>query len=83
MATAAKAARELHFAAIEAAIPRATAEVKSRMSDFAWATVHGFITLVLESQIGESESSRALKARSLATLGAMAETVVRAGGAPA
>ena len=52
------------------------------MSDFAWATVHGFITLVLDSQIGEGESSRSLKARSLATLSAMAETVVRTGGAP-
>ena len=50
------------------------------MSDFAWATVHGFITLVLDGQIGESESSRALKARSLATLAAMVETVVRTGG---
>ena len=50
------------------------------MADFAWATVHGFITLVLEGQIGEGESPRALKARGLATLAAMAETVVRAGG---
>jgi AcrR family transcriptional regulator len=82
LAAAAKAARELHFAAIETAIPKATAEVKVRMSDFAWATVHGFITLVLESQIGERESSRALKARSLAILAAMAETVARAGGMP-
>ena len=79
---AARAARELHFAAIEAAIPKASAEVKTRMSDFAWATVHGFITLVLDSQVGEGESSRALKARSLAILSAMAETVVRTGGAP-
>jgi len=80
LAAAAKAAREMHFAAIEAAIPQASAEVKVRMSDFAWATVHGFITLVLEGQIGESESSRALKARSMATLAAMVETVVRTGG---
>jgi hypothetical protein len=50
------------------------------MSDFAWATIHGFINLVLEGQIGESESSRALKARSMATLAAMVETVVRTGG---
>ncbi len=77
---AAKASRELHFAAVEAAIPNAPAEVKVRMSDFAWATFHGFIILVLEGQIGEGESSRALKARSLATLAAMAETVVRTGG---
>jgi hypothetical protein len=50
------------------------------MADFAWATVHGFITLVLEGQVGEGESPRALKTRSLATLAAMAETVVRVGG---
>jgi AcrR family transcriptional regulator len=80
LTAAAKAAREMHFAAIEAAIPHASTEVKVRMSDFAWATFHGFITLVLEGQIGENESSRALKARSLATLAAMVETVVRTGG---
>ncbi len=80
LVAAAKAARELHFAAIEAAIPKAPPEVKVRMSDFAWASVHGFITLVLEGQIGEHDSSRALKGRSLAILAAMAETVVRTGG---
>jgi AcrR family transcriptional regulator len=82
LAAAAKAAREMHFSAIEAAIPQAPGEVKMRMSDFAWATFHGFITLVLEGQVGERDSSRALKARSLAILAAMAETVVRTGGAP-
>lgn len=80
LAAAAKQARALHFAAIEAAIPRAPREVKVRMSDFALATVHGFITLLLERQIGESESARALKARGLAILADMAETVMRAGG---
>src|SRR4029079_15013026 len=80
LAAASRAAREMHFAAIEAAITQAPADVKARMSDFAWAAVHGFITLVLEGQIGEKESSRALKARSLATLAAMVETVVRTGG---
>jgi AcrR family transcriptional regulator len=79
---ASKVVREAHFAAIAAAIPNASAEVKVRMSDFAWATVHGFIGLVLESQIGGTDSSRALKARGMAILGAMAETVVRGGGAP-
>ena len=54
------------IAAVDAAIPDASAEVKMRMSDFAWATVHGFISLVLESQIGDAESARALKARGLA-----------------
>ena len=39
LAAASKAAREMHFAAIEAAIPQASAEVKVRMSDFAWATI--------------------------------------------
>jgi AcrR family transcriptional regulator len=80
---ASKVVREAHFATIAAAIPDASAEVKTRMSDFAWATVHGFIGLVLESQIGGAESARALKARGLAILSAMAETVMRAGGAPA
>jgi AcrR family transcriptional regulator len=83
LAAAAKAAREMHFAAIEAALPQATREVKIRMSDFAWATVHGFITLLLERQIGEGDSSRALKARGVAILADMAETVLRAGGVPA
>jgi AcrR family transcriptional regulator len=80
---ASKVVREAHFTAIAAAIPDASAEMKIRMSDFAWATVHGFIGLVLESQIGGTESARALKARGLAILSAMAETVMRAGGAPA
>jgi hypothetical protein len=44
--------------------------------------VHGFITLLLERQIGEGESSRVLKARSMAMLADMAETVMRAGGVP-
>lgn len=79
---ASKVVREAHFAAVAAAIPNASAEVKIRMSDFAWATQHGFIGLVLESQIGGTDSSRALKARGMAILGAMAETVVRDGGAP-
>ena len=36
----------------------------------------------LEGQLGEKDSSRALKARGLATLSAMVEAVVRAGGEP-
>jgi AcrR family transcriptional regulator len=80
LADAAKQAYHVHLAAVEAVIPKATPEVRKRLADFAWATVHGFITLVLEGQIGEGESPRALKARSLATLAAMAETVVRVGG---
>jgi hypothetical protein len=67
---------------VEAVIPQASGEVKERMVDFAWASVHGFITLVLEGQLGEKDSPRALKARGLATLSAMVEAVVRAGGAP-
>ena len=78
---AAKVVREAHFAAISAAIPNAPAETRIRMSDFAWATVHGFIGLVLESQIGSAETARALKTRSVAILTAMAETVTRTGGA--
>jgi hypothetical protein len=80
LAAAAKQAYHLHLAAVDEVIPKAPAEMRKRMADFAWATVHGFITLVLEGQIGEGESPRALKARSLATLAAMAETVVRVGG---
>jgi AcrR family transcriptional regulator len=80
LAEAAKAAYHLHVAAVDAVIPKASAETKERMVDFAWASVHGFITLVLEGQIGENESSRALKSRGLAALAAMVETVVRTGG---
>ncbi len=80
LAAAAKSSYHLHLAAVEAVIPKAPAEVRKRMADFTGSTVHGFITLVLEGQIGEDDSSRALKARGLATLAAMAETVVRAGG---
>ena len=80
LAASAKTAYHLHVAAVDAVIPKAPAEVKERMVDFAWASVHGFITLVLEGQIGENDGSRALKARGLAALAAMVETVVRTGG---
>lgn len=82
LAEAARAARAMHFAAIEAALPLAPRETKVRMSDFAWATVHGFISLLLERQIGEGESAKALRARGVAMLADMAETVMRAGGVP-
>jgi AcrR family transcriptional regulator len=82
LAAAARSARELHFAAIQAAVPHAPREIQIRTSDFAWATVHGFITLLLERQIGEGESSHTLQARGLAILADMAETVMRAGGVP-
>src|SRR5882672_2648587 len=68
------------YMAVEAANPQASGDVKERMVDFAWAAVHGFITLVLEGQLGERDSPRALKARGLAALSAMVEAVVRAGG---
>lgn len=80
LAAAADKVRALHAAAIEAVIPHASGEIKQRMADFAGASVHGFISLLLEGQIGGRDSSRALKARGLALLSAMAETVVRAGG---
>jgi AcrR family transcriptional regulator len=80
LAAAAKSASNLHRQAVEAVIPQASGEVKERMVDFAWAAVHGFITLVLEGQLGEKDSSRALKTRGLAALSAMVEAVVRAGG---
>ena len=76
--------RRLQAAAVDAALQSADAqvsgEVRQRMTDFAWATMHGFITLVLEGEIGGRDSSRGLKARGLAALAAMAETVVRSGG---
>jgi len=82
LAEAARAARAMHFAAVEAALPLAPRETKVRMSDFAWATVHGFISLLLERQIGEGENAKALRARGVAILADMAETVMRAGGVP-
>ena len=80
LVAAAEAVRDLHAAAVEAAIPHASGEIKQRMTDFAGASVHGFISLLLDGQIGGKDSSRALKARGLSLLSAMAETVVRVGG---
>ena len=80
LTAAAASVRQLQVAAVEAVIPHASGEVKQRMADFAGASVHGFISLLLDSQIGGKDSSRALKARGLSLLSAMAETVVRAGG---
>ncbi|HTR88314.1 MAG TPA: TetR/AcrR family transcriptional regulator [Reyranella sp.] len=68
--------------AVAAVIPHAKPDVKARMTDFAWATVHGFIVLMLEGRIGAGESSRGLKTRSLALLAAMVETILREGGVP-
>ncbi|WP_421998814.1 TetR/AcrR family transcriptional regulator [Reyranella sp.] len=79
LAEASRSAYHLQREAVEAVIPQASGEVKERMVDFAWASVHGFITLVLEGQLGEKDSSRALKARGLAVLSALVETVVLAG----
>ena len=56
LAAAAKSAYHLHREAVEAVIPQASGDVKERMVDFAWAAVHGFITLVLEGQLGERDS---------------------------
>lgn len=80
LAAAAEKVRALHAAAVEAVIPHASGEIKQRMVDFASASIHGFIALLLDGQIGGKDSSRALKARGLSLLSAMAETVVRAGG---
>ena len=82
LAEASRAAHQLQREAVEAVIPHASGEVKDRMTDFAWASVHGFITLVLEGQLGGQDSPRALKARSMAALSTMVEAVVRAGGEP-
>jgi len=80
LAAAADKVRALHAAAVEAVIPHASGEIKQRMADFTGASVHGFISLLLDGQIGGKDSSRAVKARGLSLLSAMAETVVRAGG---
>lgn len=77
LATAAGTVRQLQTAAVEAVIPHASGEIKQRMVDFAGASIHGFISLLLDGQIGGKDSSRALKARGLSLLSAMAETVVR------
>ena len=69
--------RRLQAAVVDEVLAHASGEVRQRAADFAWATMHGFITLVLEGEIGGRDSSRALKTRGLAALAAMAETVVR------
>ena len=80
LAEASRSAYRLQRAAVEAVIPQASPEVKDRMADFAWASVHGFITLVLEGQLGDHDAPQVLKRRSLAALSTMVEAVVRAGG---
>jgi AcrR family transcriptional regulator len=80
LTAAAASVRQLQVGAIEAVIPHASGEIKQRMADFSGAAVHGFISLLLDGQIGGKDSSRALKARGLSLLSAMAETVVRVGG---
>ena len=69
--------RPLLAAILDDVLAEASDEVRQQAADFAWSTMHGFITLVLEGEIGGGDSSKALKARGLATLAAMAETVVR------
>jgi AcrR family transcriptional regulator len=54
-------------------------DIRQQAADLAWSTMHGFITLVLDGEIGRRDSSRALKARGLAALAVMAETVTRLG----
>ncbi len=73
----AEGVRRLQAAVVDEVLAHASGEVRQRAADFAWAAMHGFITLVLEGEIGGRDSSRALKTRGLAALAAMAETVVR------
>ena len=82
LAEAARAAYEMQRDAVAAMIPGAAPDVQQRMVDFARSTVHGFITLVLESQLGERESPQGLKARGLAILSTTVESILRTG-APA
>lgn len=77
---AAAAVRRELATAVDAVLVDASGEIRQRMTDFAWASMHGFIALVLDGGIGGRDSSRALKARGLAALAAMAETIVRSGG---
>lgn len=73
----AESVRRLLAGVLDDVIGDAADEVRQQAADLAWATMHGFITLVLEGEIGRRDSSRALKARGLAALAAMAETVTR------
>jgi AcrR family transcriptional regulator len=79
LAEAARAAYQLQRDAVAAMIPAASPEIQQRMVDFARSTMHGFITLVLETQLGERESPQGLKARGLAILSTTVETILRAG----
>ena len=73
----AESVRRLMVAILDDVIGDAADDVRQQAADLAWATMHGFITLVLEGEIGRRDSSRALKSRGLAALAAMAETVTR------
>ena len=44
LAAAAKQAYHLQLAAVDAVVPSASAEARKRLADFAWSTMHGFIT---------------------------------------
>ncbi len=69
--------RTLVGAAVDGMLPDEAAELRQRMRDFAWASMHGFIALVLDGEIGGRDSARSLKARGVALLLTMAETVAR------
>lgn len=73
----AESVRRLLAAVLDDVVGDAADEVRQQAADLAWGTMHGFITLVLEGEIGRRDSSRALKARGLAALAAMADTVAR------
>ncbi|WP_422014129.1 TetR/AcrR family transcriptional regulator [Reyranella sp.] len=73
----AESVRRLLVAVIGHVVGDAGDDVRQQGADLAWGTMHGFITLVLEGEIGRRDSSRTLKARGLAALAAMAETVTR------
>jgi len=75
----AESVRRLLAGVLDDVIGDAQGDVRQQAADLAWATMHGFITLVLEGGIGRRDSSRALKSRGLAALAAMAEMVTRLG----
>jgi AcrR family transcriptional regulator len=73
----AESVRRLLASVVDDVIGEVADDTRQQAADLAWATMHGFITLVLEGEIGRRDSSRTLKSRGLATLAAMAETVTR------
>jgi len=66
--------------AVEALIPAADPATQAAMADFAWASVHGLATLVLQGQLDRGgASARLLKRRQEIVLTAVVDTIARTG----